>query len=173
MKTRADLIAFFDAHGIDHATTDHPAVFRVGESEEIKRAIAGAHSKNLFLKDAKGRLWLISAQDSTVIDLKRLHPVIGSARLSFGSAELMADALGVTPGSVTAFAMINDADRRVTFVLDRALAEAKQVNFHPLTNTATTTVSQAGLRKFFARLGISPLVVDFTTLSVVEDGFVR
>ena len=173
MKTRADLIAFFDAHGIDHATTDHAAVFRVGEGEEIKRAIAGAHSKNLFLKDAKGRLWLISAQDSTVIDLKRLHPVIGSARLSFGSAELMADALGVTPGSVTAFAMINDADRRVTFVLDRALAEAKQVNFHPLTNTATTTVSQAGLRKFFARLGISPLVVDFTTLSVVEDGFVR
>ena len=173
MKTRADLIAFFDAHGIDHATTDHAAVFRVGEGEELKRAIAGAHSKNLFLKDAKGRLWLISAQDSTVIDLKRLHPVIGSARLSFGGAELMADALGVTPGSVTAFAMINDADRRVTFVLDRALAEAKQVNFHPLTNTATTTVSQAGLRKFFARLGISPLVVDFTTLSVVEDGFVR
>ncbi|MDP3634625.1 prolyl-tRNA synthetase associated domain-containing protein [Phenylobacterium sp.] len=173
MKTRPDLIAFFDAQGIDHATTEHEAVFRVGEGEEIKQGIAGAHTKNLFLKDAKGRLWLISAQDSTVIDLKRLHPVIGSARLSFGSAELMADALGVTPGSVTAFAMINDTDRRVTFVLDRALAQAEQVNFHPLTNTATTTVSQAGLRKFFSGLGISPLVVDFTTLSVVEDGFVR
>ncbi|MDO8324854.1 MAG: prolyl-tRNA synthetase associated domain-containing protein [Phenylobacterium sp.] len=173
MKTRPDLIAFFDAQGIDHATTEHKAVFRVGEGEEIKHGIAGAHTKNLFLKDAKGRLWLISAQDSTVIDLKRLHPVIGSARLSFGSAELMADALGVTPGSVTAFAMINDTDRRVTFVLDRALAQAEQVNFHPLTNTATTTVSQAGLRKFFSGLGISPLVVDFNTLSVVEDGFVR
>ncbi len=173
MKTRPDLIAFFDAQGIDHATTEHEAVFRVGEGEEIKHGIAGAHTKNLFLKDAKGGLWLISAQDSTVIDLKRLHPVIGSARLSFGSAELMADALGVTPGSVTAFAMINDTDRRVTFVLDRALAQAEQVNFHPLTNTATTTVSQAGLRKFFSGLGISPLVVDFTTLSVVEDGFVR
>lgn len=173
MQTRPDLIAFFDAHGVDHATTEHEAVFRVDEGEAIKRDIAGAHTKNLFLKDAKGRLWLISAQDSTVIDLKRLHPVIGSARLSFGSAELMADALGVTPGSVTAFAMINDTDRRVTFVLDRALAQAEQVNFHPLTNTATTTVSQAGLRNFFAELGISPLVVDFTTLSVVEDGFVR
>ncbi len=173
MKTRPDLIAFFDAQGIDHATTEHEAVFRVGEGEEIKHGIAGAHTKNLFLKDAKGRLWLISAQDSTVIDLKRLHPVIGSARLSFGSADLMADALGVTPGSVTAFAMINDTDRRVTFVLDRALAQAEQVNFHPLTNTATTTVSQAGLRKFFAGLGVSPLVVDFTTLSVVQDGFVR
>ncbi|WP_340646888.1 prolyl-tRNA synthetase associated domain-containing protein [Phenylobacterium sp.] len=173
MQTRPDLIAFFDAHGIDHATTEHEAVFRVGEGEEIKHGIKGAHTKNLFLKDAKGRLWLISAQDSTVIDLKRLHPVIGSARLSFGSAELMVGALGVTPGSVTAFAMINDADHRVTFVLDRALAEAEQVNFHPLTNTATTTMNQAGLRKFFAALGIAPLVVDFTTLSVVEDGFVR
>ena len=173
MKTRPDLIAFFDAHGIDHATTEHEAVFRVGEGEEIKHGIAGAHTKNLFLKDAKGRLWLISAQDTTVIDLKRLHPVIGSARLSFGSAELMTATLGVTPGSVTAFAMINDTDRRVTFVLDQALALAEQVNFHPLTNTATTTVSQAGLRDFFAALGISPLVVDFTTLSVVEDGFVR
>ncbi|WP_310542087.1 prolyl-tRNA synthetase associated domain-containing protein [Phenylobacterium sp.] len=173
MQTRPDLIDFFDAHGIDHATTDHEAVFRVGEGEEIKHGIAGAHTKNLFLKDAKGRLWLISAQDSTVIDLKHLHPVIGSARLSFGSAELMAETLGVTPGSVTAFAMINDTDRRVTFVLDQALAQAEQVNFHPLTNTATTTVSQAGLRKFFARLEISPLVVDFTTLSVVGHGFVR
>ncbi len=173
MKTRPDLIAFFDAHGIDHATADHEAVFRVGEGEEIKHGIPGAHTKNLFLKDAKGRLWLISAQDTTVIDLKRLHSVIGSARLSFGSAELMADALGVTPGSVTAFAMINDSDRRVTFILDRALAEARQVNFHPLTNTATTTVSQAGLRKFFAALGVAPLVVDFTILSVVENGFVR
>ena len=89
MKTRPDLIAFFDAHAIDHTTIDHPAVFRVGEGEDIKEGIPGAHTKNLFLKDAKGRLWLISAQDDTQIDLKRLHTVIGSARLSFGSAELM------------------------------------------------------------------------------------
>lgn len=173
MLTRPDLIAFFDAHGIDHVTTEHEAVFRVGEGEMVKHGIEGAHSKNLFLKDAKGRLWLICAQDATVIDLKRLHPVIGSARLSFGSAELMAETLGVTPGSVTAFAMINDTDHRVSFVLDRALAEAERVNFHPLTNTATTTVSQAGLRRFFQVLGITPLVVDFTAMGVVEDGFVR
>ena len=173
MLTRPDLIAFFDAHGIDHATTEHEAVFRVGEGEAIKHGIEGAHTKNLFLKDAKGRLWLISAQDTTVIDLKRLHPVIGSARLSFGSAELMVETLGVTPGSVTAFALINDVERRVTFVLDRALADAERVNFHPLTNTATTTVGQAGLRRFFQALGIAPLVVDFTDLRVVEDGFVR
>ena len=168
MKTRPDLIAFFDAHGIDHATTDHEAVFRVGEGEGIKDDIPGAHTKNLFLKDAKGRLWLISAQDDTQIDLKRLHTVIGSARLSFGSAELMEQALGVTPGSVTAFAMINGVGRDVTFVLDHRLAGAERVNFHPLVNTATTGVSQAGFAKFFQALGITPLVVDFAAMAVVE-----
>jgi Ala-tRNA(Pro) deacylase len=168
MLDRAGLIAFFDAHGVDHATTDHEAVFRVGEGEGIKDGIPGAHTKNLFLKDAKGRLWLISAKDDTVIDLKRLHTVIGSARLSFGPAELMVETLGVTPGSVTAFGLVNDTEGRVTFVLDKALAEADQVNFHPLTNTATTTVSQAGLRRFLAALGRTPIVVDFPTLTVVE-----
>lgn len=169
MTNRADLIAFFDAHGIEHATVDHPAVFRVGEGEGIKDDIPGAHTKNLFLKDAKGRLWLISAQDDTAIDLKRLHTVIGSARLSFGSAELMEEVLGVTPGSVTAFALINDTGYRVTFVLDRRLAEAERVNFHPLTNTATTGVSSAGFRKFLTALGVTPLVVDFAAMSMVED----
>ncbi|WP_374344132.1 prolyl-tRNA synthetase associated domain-containing protein [Phenylobacterium sp.] len=168
MLDRAGLIAFFDAHGVDHATTDHEAVFRVGEGEGIKDGIPGAHTKNLFLKDAKGRLWLISAKDDTVIDLKRLHTVIGSARLSFGPAELMVETLGVTPGSVTAFGLVNDTEGRVTFVLDKALADADRVNFHPLTNTATTTVSQAGLRRFLAALGRTPIVVDFPTLTVVE-----
>ncbi|MFD1191706.1 prolyl-tRNA synthetase associated domain-containing protein [Phenylobacterium conjunctum] len=168
MLDRAGLIAFFDAHGVDHATTDHEAVFRVGEGEGIKDGIPGAHTKNLFLKDAKGRLWLISAKDDTVIDLKRLHTVIGSARLSFGPAELMVETLGVTPGSVTAFGLVNDTEGRVTFVLDKALADADRVNFHPLTNTATTTVSQAGLRRFLAGLGRTPIVVDFPTLTVVE-----
>ncbi|WP_304169312.1 prolyl-tRNA synthetase associated domain-containing protein [Phenylobacterium aquaticum] len=173
MLSRADLIALLDAHGVDHLTTEHEAVFRVGEGEEVKHALPGAHSKNLFLKDAKGRLWLISAKDDTVIDLKRLHTVIGSARLSFGSAELMVEVLGVTPGSVTAFALANDPDHRVTFVLDRALAEAAQVNFHPLVNTATTTVSQAGFRRFLAGVGVTPLVVDFPAMTVVEDVFPR
>jgi len=168
MKTRSDLLAFFDAHGIEHHTTDHPAVFRVGEGEGIKDGIPGAHTKNLFLKDAKGRLWLISAKDDTVIDLKRLHTVIGSARLSFGSAELMEETLGVTPGSVTAFALINDESRRVTFVLDKALADAERVNFHPMTNTATTGVSAEGFRRFLQAVGIEPIVVDFPAMSLAD-----
>jgi Ala-tRNA(Pro) deacylase len=172
--TRAELTAFLDKVGAAHATTDHPAVFRVGEGEAIKDEIPGAHTKNLFLKDAKDQLWLISAEGHAVIDLKRLHKVIGSARLSFGSAELMEEVLGVTPGSVTAFALINDRDRhRVRFVLDRTLAEAALVNFHPLTNTATTTIDQAGFRRFLAAVGVQPLVVDFAAMQVVDEPVVR
>ncbi|MDO9474898.1 MAG: YbaK/EbsC family protein [Caulobacter sp.] len=167
MKTRADLFAFLDAAGIAHATTDHPAVFTVGEGEDIKAAMPGGHTKNLFLKDARGQLWLISALGETAIDLKKLHHVIGSARLSFGSPELMVETLGVTPGSVTAFGLINDTGRRVRFVLDAALAAADPVNFHPLTNTATTAVSQAGLRAFLAALDVTPMIVDFEAMEVV------
>jgi Ala-tRNA(Pro) deacylase len=163
MFTRADLIAFLDAHGIDHQTLDHPAVFRVGEADDIQATLPGAYTKNLFLKDRQGQLWLVSAEQSTVIDLKRLPAVIGAGRLSFGSAELMATTLGVTPGSVTAFALINDQARAVRFVLDARLAEAPQVNFHPLTNTATTTVSRAGLRAFLRALDITPTIVDFSS----------
>ena len=165
MLSPAELLAFFDAHGIAHETLEHPAVFRVGEGEEIKAALPGAHTKNLFLKDAKGQLWLISAEQHSPIDLKRLPAVIGSARLSFGSAELMAATLGVTPGSVTAFALANDRERKVRFVLDASLERAERVNFHPLVNTATTAVSRAGLAAFLAALDITPLIVDFQALS--------
>ena len=168
MKTRADLMALLGALGVATRTFEHPAVFRVGEGEAIKAAIPGAHTKNLFLKDAKGQLWLISAADSTVIDLKRLHTVIGAARLSFGNAALMAETLGVTPGSVTAFGLINDTDHRVRFVLDRVLDAAERVNFHPLTNTATTGIDRDGLRRFLAAVGVSPLVVDFSQMTVIE-----
>jgi len=173
MKTRADLEAFLHAQGVLHATIDHPAVFRVDEGEEIKAALPGAHTKNLFLKDAKGQLWLISAEGRTAIDLKALPPVIGAARLSFGSAERLLDALGVTPGSVTALALINDSEHRVRFVLDRALAEAETVNFHPLTNTATTALSREAFRRFLAAVGVQPLVVDFAALRVIHDAAAR
>ena len=94
--------------------------------------------------------------------------MIGSARLSFGSPALMEATLGVTPGSVTAFGLVNDRDRRVRFVLDRTLASADIVNFHPLTNTATTGVSGEGFRRFLAAIGVAPLIVDFTAMAVVE-----
>lgn len=163
--SRADLMAFLDAHGIDHATLDHAAVFRVGEGSAELEALPGGHTKNLFLEDNKGALWLISALQETVIDLKALPAVIGSGRLSFGKADRLMAALGVTPGSVTAFALINDAQHRVGFVLDRALSKADPVNFHPLQNSATTAMSQAGFRRFLDVLGVRAIEVDFAAVS--------
>ena len=163
----ADLYAFLDAHGIAHRTLEHPAVFRVDEGHEIKAALPGGHTKNLFLKDAKGQIWLVCALGETRIDLKRLPGTIGAARLSFGSAELMEAVLGVTPGSVTLFALINDPARRVKLVLDAALLRPEPVNFHPLTNTATTTVTAEGFERFLAAIGVTPLVVDFAAMSVI------
>jgi Ala-tRNA(Pro) deacylase len=164
--TRDELFAFLDAHGVPHATTSHPAVFRVGEGEDVKAAIPGAHTKNLFLKDHRDQLWLISAEQQTAIDLKRLPAVIGSGRLSFGSPELMAAVLGVTPGSVTALALVNDTARRVRFVLDAALTHAERVNFHPLENTATTSLDRAAFAAFLEAVGVTPLVVDFAGMTL-------
>ncbi|MBU1326385.1 MAG: prolyl-tRNA synthetase associated domain-containing protein [Alphaproteobacteria bacterium] len=151
MKTR-DLAA---------TTHDHAPVFRVEEGLELKAALPGAHTKNLFLKDKKGAVWLVSARQDTVVDLKRLPRAIGSDRLSFGREELLWELLGVRPGSVTALALINDPEARVAFVLDRALWEAEIVNFHPLTNAATTALAQSAFRRFLALLGRDPIVVDF------------
>jgi Ala-tRNA(Pro) deacylase len=161
---RAELLAYLDTIGVGHRTVDHPAVFTVAESGNIKAELPGGHSKNLFLKDKKGQLWLISARRDTVIDLKRLHRNIGSDRLSFGSPALMEETLGVTPGSVTALALVNDRGRRVSFVLDRALAESDPVNFHPMVNTATTALSREGFAKFLDSLGVEAMVVDFAAL---------
>ena len=162
---RDRLLAWMAHHGIDHLTHDHPAVFRVEEGLELKAAMPGAHTKNLFLKDKKGRLWLISARQDTSIDLKRAPVVLGSDRLSFGNETLMWETLGVRPGSVTALALINDPDRRVTFVLDRRLWDADIVNFHPLANTATTALEQTAFRRVLELLGREPLVVDFEALA--------
>ena len=162
---RDRLIAWMATNGVDQTTHDHPAVFRVEEGLELKAALPGLHTKNLFLKDKKSRIWLISAAQDTVIDLNRVPALIGAppgtGRFSFASPELMWETLGVRPGSVTALGLINDPDQRVTFVLDKALWDADIVNFHPLTNTATTALDQAAFREVLKALGREPIVIDF------------
>ena len=155
-----DLFALLDGLGIAHSTFEHEPVFRVEEGAHIKAALPGGHSKNLFLKDHKGQIWLISALDSTQINLKALPKVIGSGRLSFGSESLLLEVLGVKPGSVTALALINDKDGRVRFVLDSALAAKEPVNFHPLHNGATTGLSTEGLMAFLKAVNREPMIVD-------------
>ncbi|MBM3479332.1 MAG: prolyl-tRNA synthetase associated domain-containing protein [Alphaproteobacteria bacterium] len=161
--TRADLLRRLDELGVEHRTTDHEAVFTVEQSRALHAAMPGMHSKNLFFKDAGDRLWLVTAEADRRIDLKTLHARIGSKRLSFGKPELLMEVLGVVAGSVTPFALVNDAARRVTFFLDAAMAHAPQLNFHPLENTSTTCVSADGLRAFLRSTGHALNIVDLGT----------
>jgi Ala-tRNA(Pro) deacylase len=150
--------------GIDQTTYDHPAVFTVDESTDLQDKIPGGHSKNLFLKDKKGALFLIVAEQSTAIEMKTLHKVLNAARFSFANAERLMTHLGVTPGSVTPFAVINDPTGEVTVVLDAALMAHDIVNFHPLTNTRTTSIRSADLRRFLTESGHAPREVDFAAI---------
>jgi Ala-tRNA(Pro) deacylase len=156
--TPEDLFAFLDRLGIAHSTVTHPPLFTVEQSQSLRGQIPGGHNKNLFLKDKNGRLYLLVLLEEARIDLKALPPLIGAGRLSFGSAERLREALGVEPGSVTPFALINDRERRVTPVLDAAMMAHEVLNYHPLVNTMTTSIRAADLLKFAAATGHSPLI---------------
>lgn len=146
--------------GIASETIEHEPVFTVAESRPVKARIPGAHSKNLFVKDKKGRYFLITAKDETPIDLKRAHAAIGATgRLSFGSADQLRALLGVEPGSVTPFAVANDIQGQVTMILDANLMEHERVNFHPLVNSMTTGVSREDLLLFLRSTGHDPLIL--------------
>ena len=151
-----ELFQRLDELGIAHKTTHHEAFFAVGRSQAIRGKIPGAHNKNLFLRDKKKQNWLGCTLEDKYIDLISLAGLIGSARLSFGSAIVLEETLGVKPGSVTAFALINDPECRVTVVLDKVMLAHKQVNFHPLDNTMTTTISSRDLLRFVAACGHAP-----------------
>jgi len=154
-----DLFAYLDTLCVAHKTVSHPAVFTVDEARELRGAVAGGHTKNLFLRDKKGTAFLVVTLENAAIELKSLHRLLGATgRFSFGSAELMRELLGVEPGSVTPFAAINDMAGRVTVVLDAAMMAHEVLNFHPLVNTGTTTISQAGLLKFLEATGHRPRI---------------
>jgi Ala-tRNA(Pro) deacylase len=153
--SRADLMAFFDSLGIKVSTTEHQPVFTVAESGDLHDKIPGGHTKNLFLKDKKGRLFLVTALHDATIDLKKIHQVIGAqGRVSFGNSDLLMEVLGVSPGSVTPFALINDKEaHRVTPVFDAAMMEHETLNYHPLSNDATTSISRGDLSAFVEGCG--------------------
>ena len=154
-----ELFAYLDRLGIAYKTVTHPAVFTVEEGRELRGAIPGGHTKNLFLRDKKGAPYLVVASEDAAIELKSLHRLLGaSGRFSFGSAELLRELLGVEPGSVTPFAAINDTACRVTIVLDAAMMAAPVLNFHPLSNTGTTTISREDLLKFLEATGHRPRI---------------
>lgn len=157
--TRAELFAFLQGLGIDTSTVEHQAVFTVAESLELERSLPGGHTKNLFLKDKKDRIFLIVALNDARIDLKTLHKRIGADRLSFGRPELLEEVLGVKPGSVTPFALINDRAHRVTVILDEPMLAHALLNYHPLENTATTAITREDLLTFIRATGHEPQVM--------------
>jgi Ala-tRNA(Pro) deacylase len=166
--TRDDLFARLDALGIRSITVEHPPLFTVEQSRELRGDIPGAHTKNLFLKCKKGTVWLLVAVESTPVNLKTLHQRFGCGRLSFGSADLMREVLGVEPGSVTPFSVINDTKGNVTVVLDEALFAYDRLNFHPLVNTATTGISKDGLLRFLQDCQHQPRIMRLDDIENVD-----
>ncbi len=163
--TRDNLFRRLSELGIETKTVDHPPVFTVQESSEVDLSLPGAHTKNLFLKDAKARLFLVVAAHETAIDLKALPAVIGAKRLSFGKPDLLMEVLGVTPGSVTAFSIINDVNQRVTVVFDANLMAYDTINCHPLQNDATTNIGREDLFEFIRSCGHEISVVQLPPLA--------
>lgn len=159
-KTPDDLLKRLDQLGIRTATHHHPPVFTVEESKRLRGALPGGHTKNLFLKDKKDVLWLVVALEDRVLDMKDLRRRIGSAPLSFGRPELLRAVLGIEPGAVTPFALINDTDRQVRVVLDWAMLAIDMLNFHPLSNAATTAIAPQDLLTFIRSCGHEPAIVD-------------
>lgn len=157
--TKSDLFALFDRLGIKTTTIEHIPVFTVEEAKKAHDGIAGGHCKNLFCKDEKGVLWLIVALEDSTIDLKAAKDRIGSKRLSFGRPELLLEVLGVEPGSVTPFSLINDTGGRVNVILDKTMMHHQLLNFHPLKNDATTSISASDLITFIKATGHEPRIV--------------
>lgn len=161
MLTPQLLFARLDELGLAHRTVEHEPVFTVEQAKAHRGVLPGHHIKNLFLRNKKEAMWLVVALEDRAIDLRRLGEVLGAGRLSFGSPDRLRRHLGVEPGSVTPFSVINDRDHRVTLVLDRGLVEGGPVNAHPLVNTMTTAIAFADLGRFFEATGHSPQWLDF------------
>ncbi|MEZ2129834.1 MULTISPECIES: prolyl-tRNA synthetase associated domain-containing protein [unclassified Sinorhizobium] len=162
-KGREDLFRFLDELGISHSTKDHAPVFTVAESVALRDQIPGGHTKNLFVKDKKDKFFLLTVEENAVVDLKKVHGLIGAAsRVSFGKPEKLMEYLGVAPGSVTAFGAINDSGNNVTFILDAELMSHDIINCHPLSNDATTSIGRDDLIRFMEATGHKPLVLKVT-----------
>lgn len=160
-STPDQLLAHLLELGIETSTVSHPAVFTVDEAKRLRGELPGAHSKSLFLRNKKGRMWLVVVLEDRKIDLRDLGEQLGAGRLSFGSPERLMRYLGVIPGAVTPFGAYNDRDHDVQIVVDRTMMESPVLNFHPLDNTRTTAIAPADLVRFLEATGHPPQLLDF------------
>lgn len=160
-KTEAELLAFLADLGIAVSTKRHPPLYTVADSQALRGEITGGHTKNLFLKDKKDNFFLVTVGEDAVVDLKQIHQLIGAAsRVSFGKPEMLMELLGVTPGAVTVFGVINDTANKVRLVLDQDLMEHAVINAHPLTNEATTSIAATDLIRFVEATGHDPVILN-------------
>jgi Ala-tRNA(Pro) deacylase len=164
--TRQDLFRRLAELRIATQTVEHEPLFTVAQSSKLEHELPGAHTKNLFLKAEDGELFLIVAESKTRVDLKALARTLPSGRLSFGKPGLLMQTLGVPPGSVTAFAVINDPDARVRVVVDAGLMRHESINCHPLENTATTNIARDDLLRFLRACGHEPRVATLDGISM-------
>lgn len=161
MPTTPDqLFAFLAELGISVTTMTHPPLYTVADSQALRGDIPGGHTKNLFLKDRKDQYFLLTVEEDATVDLKTIHTQIGAAgRVSFGKPEALMELLGVIPGAVTAFGVINDTENRVRLFIDEALLRHDVINGHPLTNEATTSIATQDLLRFAKATGHDPSIL--------------
>ena len=162
--TPEGLLARLDELGIENRTVAHEPLFTVEQSKALRGQLPGGHTKNLFLRNKKGRMWLVTCLEDRQVDLKALAAALEGGRFSFGSAERLMANLGVIPGAVTPFAVINDKAGAVRMVLDKGLLDHDPLNFHPLDNARTTAVSPQGLLRFLEAEGHAPQLLDMDAL---------
>ncbi len=159
--TPDDLFRFLADMNIETTTVEHPPLFTVDDSQSLRGKIVGGHTKNLFLKDKKNNFFLVTVKEDAVVDLKSLHKLVGgSSRLSFGKPEKLMEHLGVLPGSVTVFSVINDTNGIVKLIIDQAVLRHDIVNCHPLVNTATTGIGRDDLLEFLKATDHQPQILN-------------
>jgi len=164
----AELYALLDASGIAYQHHTHPPLYTVADSQALRGELPGGHVKNMFMKDKKGAVWLATCLEDRQIRIRDLEKEVGAKGLSFGKEDLLWELLGVRPGAITPLGLINDTGHRVNVALDRQMLERDPLNFHPLVNDATTTISKDGFLRFLALTGHAVVIVDFDRLEALE-----
>ena len=159
-----ELLACLTRLGIDYRTVEHPPLFTVEQSKALRGDLPGGHTKNLFLRNKKGLMWLVTCQEDRPVDLKVLARRLQAGRFSFASAERLQKYLGILPGAVSPFALANDSDRLVQFVMDQALLDYPCLNLHPLSNEMTTSIAPQDLTRFLTHVGHPVQLIDFASL---------
>lgn len=167
--TPADVEKLLDQLGVSYETVGHPPMFTVADSRKYREGVPGGYSKNLFLRNKKGRMWLVTLLEHREVDLRKLGEAIGAGRVSFASTERLMQYLGVIPGSVTPLAVLNDKQNLVTAVIDQELLDLSPVHFHPCTNTMTTSLLPEGLLAFMRYCNHDPVMIDSASFQASKD----